>query len=221
MATKRKQLEAQGWKFTPVMDVYQGKEYPKEWVVTPPSGHHACERRFEAYSDWDAVKWAFEQAKSKPLDSGLSGIAAIADLMNKARTTGVVAEVADTTPVTARPDGELISLCRDVMASERIAERERAFRPDVTLTDGMKWGDHPAIKASMRRLSEAHRLKQHSTEALTALQATTPDGVIAKARVIAMAEYVRSGRQALAQSLAKDVLAVLGATMKPSMAGGA
>lgn len=44
MATKRKQLEAQGWKFTPVMKVHRGTDYPKEWIVTPPSGHHTQSR---------------------------------------------------------------------------------------------------------------------------------------------------------------------------------
>jgi hypothetical protein len=160
------------------------------------------------------------QAQAKPLDNGLSDIAAIADLLQKARTTGVIADAADHAPASARPDGQLISLCREALGADRIAGRARAdwLPPPIIDEKGVRLGDSLAYKEHLRRLSEASRLKRQALEALIDLQAATLEGVVAKAKVLeAGPDRARSGKRALAQSLGADVLAVLGAAWTQSL----
>ena len=139
--SKRKQVEALGWRFVAVPYFWEeGRlwhnsetgaqsparydyENPEAWIATPPAGSPMVERRFEGRSVNAAVRWAFDQEKAPRLDTDLTGVAALVALMGDARASGVMADVVDDMDYRSRPDAELLSLCLDAMAADRIADR--------------------------------------------------------------------------------------------------
>lgn len=220
--SKRRQVEALGWRFAAVPyfwaegalwhDPTTGEksaarydyERPEAWIATPPAGSPVAERRFESRSVNAAVRWAFDQEKAPRLDADLTGVAALVALMGDARASGVVADVQDDMDCRRRPDAELLSLCNDALGAERIADRFRSEAPDP-------WTERPAFSAAIKRVSEAVRTQERLTPQIVGLSATTKAGIIAKAEVVGTLFHNSRGvRSAAVRSLVDDLLAVLG-----------
>lgn len=221
--SKRRQVEALGWRFAPVPyfwaegalwhNTQTGEksparhdyDTPEAWIATPPAGSPLVERRFEGRSVNAAVRWAYDQEKAPRLDADLTGVAALVALMGDARASGVVADVQDDMDCRRRPDAELLSLCADAMGADRIADQLRSETPDPHK-------ERPAFSVSMGRLSEAVRTRDRLTPQIVGISATTQAGVIAKAGVVAALFHNSSGlRSEAVRSLVDDLLAVLGA----------
>lgn len=225
MATlsKRKRVEALGWRFTPVPhfwpegavwhDSKTGEKsrahhdygWLDAWIATPPTGSPLVERRFEGRGVNAAVRWAYDQEKAPRLDADLTGVAALVALMGDARASGVVADVQDDMDARRRPDAELLSLCAEAIGANRIADQLRNEWPDP-------WKERVAVSKSVSRISEAVRARDRLTPQVVGLSATTTAGVVAKAEVVA-ALFQNSGglRSEAVRSLVDDLLAVLGA----------
>ena len=221
--SKRKQVEALGWRFTAIPYFWEeGRlwhnprtgersparhdyDNPEAWIATPPAGSLCVERRFEGRSVNAAVRWAYDQEKAPRLDADLCGVAALVALMGDARASGVVADVQDDMDAWRRPDAALLSLCADAMGADRIADQLRNETPDP-------WKERPAFSNSISRLSEAVRARDRLTPQIVGLNATTEAGVVAKAEVVAALFQNSSGlRSEAVRSLVDDLLAVLGA----------
>lgn len=104
--SKRKQVEALGWRFAAVpyfreegrfwhnsktgakSPARYDYENPEAWIATPPPGSPMAERRFEGRGVNAAVRWAFDQEKAPRPDADLTGVAALAALMGDARAFG-------------------------------------------------------------------------------------------------------------------------------------
>ena len=103
-----------------------------------------------------------------------------------------------------RPDAELLSLCSDAMAADRIADQLRDATPDP-------WKERPAFSASLKRVSEMVRTHERLVPQIVGIGATTTAGIVAKAEIVAGLFHNSGGlRSAAVRSLVDDLLAVLG-----------
>ena len=133
MATKTAQLRALGWNISPVpylvpegflifadgrkSAAYWTTNDPREWLVNPPEGHPVAPRKIEGRNS--AIRWAWTQATAPRLDPSLTGVASLAALASAAATSGKVMEGEDEAGLApARPDAELIALCREAVAAD-------------------------------------------------------------------------------------------------------
>ena len=219
--SKRAELETQGWTFTAVprfiaeglirnsqtgwrSPAHYDYEQPEAWVVTPPPGLPISERRFENSSPIPAVRWAWDQAMAPQPSPEMGGVAALTMLAAAARSSGVVFDGDDKAPSPLPlPDIELLNLCREVAGCDRIAE---VWRND----DSSPWDQPVAHRAAMDRMSEACRARDKLVPRVLELDATTPAGVLAKARVVLMLFATGRGRRAEAvRTLVANIIAVL------------
>lgn len=228
-SSKRAQLEALGWKFAAIPYFWKegslwhdartgrkspaGYDYknPAGWLVTPPSNNTCEPRRFEGRSPIPAVRWAYEQAMAPQLRSGLGGVAALVALMDEARASGLVADGAtDLLPMPQRPDAVLLSLCREALGCDRIAQDIR---------DGEQpcpWAERDAFRSSSNRLSAAVRAKDRLVTQIVELQATTPAGAVAKAQVVGtLFANSRGFRAEAVAALIEDLVSVFGGGTRP------
>ena len=221
--SKRAQVEAMGWTFTPVprfwdtgalwRDPATGQESPARWddknpvgwLATPPPGFSASRRRFNTSSPNPAVRWAYEQAMAPRLKPELGGVAGLVALMGEARRAGIVADGADVGCILpVRPDAELLALCGEVMGAERIADDVL----DGSMPD--PWADRHAHQRTMARVSDACRTRDRLLPRVIEVEATTVAGVAAKAQAIELMFATSRGRRADAvRALVADLVAVL------------
>lgn len=221
--SKRAQLELQGWKFTCVprfwregalghnsqtgwkSPAHYDHKNPEAWIAVPPAGLRIAERRFDNRSATNAVRWAWGQARAPQPDPGLSGVAALAALMQAAQSSGVASDIREeTAPCALRPDAELISACREYLGCERIVSDLR----DGAVPSGESWD---TLRTQGRLLSNAVREQNQLLAHVINLPAKTPEGVAMKARVIGVVFANTSGvRGAAVRSLMDDVAAVMG-----------
>ena len=161
-------------------------------------------RRFEGSSPNVAVRSAYDQATAAPLPTLGRGVAGLVALAAATGKSGVVVEGVDDAPASARPDAELLALCREIAGCDRIAEYARGYSVPV-------WEQPEAFKAAGARLSEACRVKEHLIPRVIALPATTPAGALAKLRVVAgLFDTSRGRRSDAVRAVVDDLVAVLG-----------
>ena len=219
--TKRAQVEALGWKLTAiprhfeaglirnsqtgyVSPAYDDYKRPEAWIVTPPPERAQPPRRFDNASPNPAVRWAWEQAMAAAPPSEVGGVAGLALLMASAGKSGVVAEGGAEPASPARPNAELLHLCREIAGCRRIAEDCRGGRICV-------WDQPTAFQAERDRSKAAHQDIERMVPRVIELEATTPAGALAKARVVAGLFGMGSGRRAEAvRVLVEDLVRVLG-----------
>jgi len=225
--TKLAQVEALGWKLTPIPrrvapgamwnDPKTGRmsasfddyERPAGWIVTPPAERGLPPRRFNIASPIPAVRWAYDQAMT-PLPTVGSGVAGLALLMASAGKSGVVAEGVGDPPTPVRPDAELLHLCREIAGADRVADAQRASAVPC-------WEQPGTFKAMGDRLNEARRVRERLMPRVVELEATTPAGVLAKALAVVEMFNTSGARARAVRVLVKDLERVLGS--QPGAAG--
>jgi len=223
--TKLAQLREMGWNISPVPHLIpegflvfeDGRKSAafwtvkdaREWLVNPPEGHPVAPRKVEGRNA--AIRWAWGQATAPQLDPALSGVQSLAALASAAATSGKVMEGEDeATLAPARPDAELIALCREAMACERAVEDAREnFLP--------RYVDKEASRRVSDRLDTAFHQKGKLVPLIFEQEATTHEGLCAMAEVLGTLYASSRGlRAAAVRSLVDDLLKVLAGQSAPA-----
>jgi hypothetical protein len=210
--SKTDQLRTMGWKLSPVPRLIPAGPHSaafvttrgaSEWLVNPPEGHPVAPRKVEGRNA--AIRWAWAQATAPRPDPSLSGVASLAALASAAATSGTVVEGEDETGLApARPDAELIALCRDVVAADGAVEEQRAQYP-------CPWSEKEAFKRQQARWRAAREERDQLLARISILPATTGAGVAAKAAALQPFLANRRGPQmAAVLKLLEEAVAVLG-----------
>lgn len=201
--------EAAGWKFAPIASIsnmpstINGRTTVRRYrhegargtMAIPPVGSGIEPRQFGG--SVRAIAWAVEQLGevAKQPSEALAGLAGVRLLLSAALASGEVCGGPDETP--ARPDGLLLTLCRDVICADREENAMRQGRLD---------GD----KGRRAAFSSLIDVQAKAAPELTELHATTREGLLEKARAALVLSdalgLVGSQRLDIFRSLAVDLI---------------